>query len=157
MFSQKVDDEGNARFFIGEFPEEILKDRKNYSTCSAARNEDNERVSTYWTCDAGYVYINEKQVDQSSDPLIFDTGVNVIVAPTKLFRAFKSLYFEKYLGKGCTAVEDYSSGSGFKCDGIHEDFPTIYIVENGILYPIEDKHLFDPEEEGSKMFKIISQ
>jgi hypothetical protein len=155
MFSQKISDSA-AKFYIGEMPEEIEKDKKNYTTCSAGSNDDNASVVNYWTCNANTVYIGDILIDSSTDPLIFDTGANVIIAPPKLYKAFQTNYFRKYLDtEVCDPIEDFSGSNGFICKEIPTDFPIVYLeLENGKQYPIHSKYLFSGNK-GGYMFKIL--
>jgi hypothetical protein len=96
IFSQKITDNGEAKFYVGELPEEIQNDMNNYSTC---KTTDDSGVDTYWACNLKAVFIgdesNRHQVSTDHVPAIFDTGSNVIVAPANLFESFKNVYFKK--------------------------------------------------------------
>jgi hypothetical protein len=175
MFSQKIeDDDVDSRFTIGNLPKEIQDDIGNFTKCSAITF--NYSVDSYWACNLKqilFVKKDEKNVSQNSlnmsklkayeitsdqKPAIFDTGSNVILAPTELADKFRDIFFRELLdNKTCMMLDDDNSSSGFRCnkDANFENFPIIkFVFDNNFTYDLKTKDLF-LESYNGYMFRIV--
>lgn len=173
MFSQKISEDDESKFYLGEFAAEIAQNMNDYSFCQAINN--NIKVETYWTCTLKKVLVSKKTGDKiintneneqnilleltkTDSPAIFDTGANAILAPPYLYEHFRDYYFKELIEqKLCSLLEDYRDNTGFRCnDDIDFDIlPKLYFVfDNNYTYEIHPKYLFVNNWNG-KLFRII--
>jgi hypothetical protein len=172
MFSQKIDEDNleNSKFSIGNLPKEISEDLSNFTKCNVIK--DRYSVDSFWSCNLKNVLFMNRNSnildnkafdftvhsDSESKPAIFDTGSNVIIAPSEYFDKFKNLFFKDLIdNKSCNLLEDYYDSQSFRCSKNVDfnSFPVLkFVFDNNYAYELDIKSLFVSNINGY-LFRII--
>ena len=154
-------DELTGTLMIGEIPNHIYNDKKNYSIChiQESRNSNWNCLATHILFDDNYNFYQASVIDAIA---IFSTGIEKIYAPSKTIDLFFNNYFKN--------LPDYDEKKCFTktISGIHQIYclktflningPSIHFIFNGYAYKIPFEDLFDDVYTDSynryKLFKI---
>ena len=154
-------DELTGTLMIGEIPNHIYNDKKNYSIChiQESSNSNWNCLATHILFDDNYNFYQASVIDAIA---IFSTGIEKIYAPSKIIDLFINNYFKN--------LPDYDEKKCFTktISGIHQIYclktflningPSIHFIFNGYAYKIPFEDLFDDVYTDSynryKLFKI---
>ena len=153
-------DEMTGTLMIGKIPQNIINDKKNYSTCKIQESNNN------WNCLVTHILFNDNynfyQASKIDSIVIFSTGIEKIYAPKSYIESFINNYFKnlpEYDEKKCM-TKIISGIHQIYClkTFINKNGPSIHFIINGYAYKIPFEDLFDDVYTDSynryKLFKI---
>lgn len=106
MYTQIYTSPGKGQLLIGDYPEEVLKDKDNLGSCLLVAKYRTIK-NPYWACQMtglffGFNNYNSTLLEYYTDA-IWDTGSNHIFFPEDLYEMLGKTYLAKYMRSGeCT-------------------------------------------------------
>lgn len=107
-----------------------------------------------------YINSNDKRLKVLNTPITIETTQYLIITTSVFFGYLDSKIFKKYRNdKICKYVENIESNhfNGYYCKKeVLDSFPDISLVINNSLLPLTSKYLFEPIDEDTLLFTIVT-
>lgn len=122
IFTQKYTEDKKGIMYIGDIPDEIRNDMSNYGSCPAIKylNNNINYPNPKWECELKKVFYGNKNLydkaEEINEPVLFDTGTNIIIVPLNFIMSLKKHYFNKLIeSKDCITDKENNRFYVFKC------------------------------------------
>ena len=128
VFSQKYKSEHNGQLTVGEIPQYIVLDYKNYGRCAAKDREigDLKYKNRNWECQLNYFYFNRDPNNTFGFPeqtrpelnlhIIFLSYKKKTIIPSDIFLLISNSYFQKGIDNGKCSQKSDEKYTFIECD-----------------------------------------
>jgi len=164
IFTQKYTSDKRGKMYIGDLPEEIQSDMDHYGTCRTIKYSYFGTLNPRWECSLKKMFYGNENVNATSvkainEPVLFDTGTNMILIPVKYLLYLRVTYFKDLVESGICNVERNSAQFiVVKCLPVEEvlRLPYINFAFDDWIIRMRPRELFYKQPDGFVYFSMTA-
>jgi hypothetical protein len=164
IFTQKYTSDKRGKMYIGDLPEEIQSDMDHYGTCRTIKYSYSGTLNPRWECSLKKMFYGNENVNGTSvkainDPVLFDTGTNMILIPVKYLYYLKVTYFKDLVESDiCTFEINSAQFIVVKCLPVEEvlRLPYLNFAFDDWIIRMRPRELFYKQPDGFVYFAITA-
>jgi len=161
LFTLKYTSENKGKMTIGNLPNEIINDTKNYGSCPI--NSGQSQHNTRWECDLHSVFLGNHSNFVNTTVLnsraVFDTSKNILIGPTMFVKNLEDKYFKDLIKENICSLTENEYYYFYMCspDDRLNHLPELNFVLGDWILKINSRELFINVSDSYSLFIIFGR